>query len=569
MRPTPDRRLVLRAAGAVALLGLGTACARIPVDSPVASREVGGGTQPGAPYVRALPPAEDASPEEIVIGFIHAGVGLEDDYAVAREYLTGDALESWDPDGGVTVYSSSQDLQVDAADEETYVLVVEAIATMDATGARQLLSSPAGRETFFALTEVDGQWRISSAPDGIFLSEAAFETLYAPARIYFLDSRQVHLVPDQRWVSLQRGSDAVLSLLIDGPAPHLRDAVTSAVPGTLDPMDAVVSTREDGSLQVTVPAAIRDLPSPRRRLAVSQIEASLRSLRTLSGIRALAGEEIPVDGESQGLERELPGHRPIAAGELGVIALTEAETDPESAQLVPELAGIQLRRPTLARNGVHVAALSADESVVLLAATDASVPLREAASGGVFVGPRIDDAGYVWTSARSSAGVLLALAIAGPEQDVQVDAAWLAGRQILSLDLAPDATRLLVLSSDAGGARLDLCAIRRDPDGIPMSLTEPLALRTFVSHTVQAGWYDEMAVIVLGEDPSAGEPRALVVDLAGERDPLPEFTHEVVSVAGTVVAETVWAGTADGQLLRSDGESWSTTSIIGRDPAFY
>ena len=78
-----------------------------------------------------------------------------------------------------------------------------------------------------------------------------------------------------------------------------------------------------------------------------------------------------------------------------------------------------------------------------------------------------------------------------------------------------------------------------------------------------------MAVIVLGEDPSAGEPRALVVDLAGERDPLPEFTHEVVSVAGTVVAETVWAGTADGQLLRSDGESWSTTSIIGRDPAFY
>src|SRR5699024_11041588 len=87
----PVRRDVLGVAGAAAVLGLGSACARIPVESPIDARALDGRAQPGAPYVRALPPASDATAEEVVAGFVQAGVGPEDDFAMAREYLAAPA----------------------------------------------------------------------------------------------------------------------------------------------------------------------------------------------------------------------------------------------------------------------------------------------------------------------------------------------------------------------------------------------------------------------------------------------------------------------------------------------
>src|SRR5690625_1005284 len=201
----PVRRDVLRVAGAAAVLGLGSACARIPVESPIDARALDGRAQPGAPYVRALPPASDATAEEVVAGFVQAGVGPEDDFAMAREYLAAPAREQWDPHAQVTIYSGSQELEVEVSDDGEATLVVRAVAMLDDRGARSLLSGPTSREITVGLEQVDDQWRLTSVPDGIFLSEAAFETLYAPARLYFLDPRREHLVPDHRWFSLKRG----------------------------------------------------------------------------------------------------------------------------------------------------------------------------------------------------------------------------------------------------------------------------------------------------------------------------------------------------------------------------
>lgn len=569
-RPGPrTRRSVLRSAGAVAMLGLTAACARIPVDTPIDSRELGGQAQPGAPYVRALPPPQDATPQQIVSGFVQAGVGPEDDFAVARKYLTSPAREDWDPHAGVTVYSGSQELQITTVSETEVSLVVSAVGTVDGSGVRSLLAGPASREITVELEQVEDQWRISAVPDGIFLSEAAFETLYAPARLYFLDAREDHLVPDHRWISLQRGADGVLSHLAAGPATFLADAVHSAVPVTSGALDARITTGADGGVRVEVPDAVAALDGGARGLALTQIEWSLRSLRTLSGVRLVQDGRDLTPSDDLAIERPLPGHRPIAAGPTGVISLADAGSDPETAQLVPELSDTELSAPALARNGVLAAALTAQESVVLIASTDGSVPLREAATGGDFVAPSVDDAGYVWTSTRSNAGVLLALSASGPEQDAMVDAPWLAGRQVRALDIAADATRMIVQSADAGGSRLDLCAVRRDEDGVPIALTEPSVVRTFLSDVIQASWFDEIAAIVLGDDPASGERRAQVVDFASGRDPLPPLEETVTRIAGTVVADTYWAGSGSGQLLRGDREGWTVVDIPGRDPSFY
>ncbi|GAA1302778.1 MAG: LpqB family beta-propeller domain-containing protein [Brachybacterium tyrofermentans] len=566
---SPDRRTVLRAAGAATVLGLGAACARIPTTSPIDSRPLAGRAQPGAPYVQALPPPEDATAEQVVSGFVQAGVGSEENFGVARSYLTEELSGAWNPTAGITIYSSSQELQVKDAGTSEMVLVLQVLALVDGGGTRSLLSGPVARDVELTMAQVDGQWRISAVPDGIFLSEAAFETLYSPARLYFLDARTRHLVPDHRWFSLQRGASAVLEALADGPAAFLRRAVHNEVPDVLGVLDAEVTSGADGTPEVTVPEAILDLAAQPRAAALAQLESSLRSMRTLSGIRLVRDGQEYAPEDEDAIERALPGHRAIAAGPTGVILLADPTTDAPADQLVPDLADLPLTSPVIAQDGVLAAALVDGASKVLIASTDGSVPLREAATGGLFVPPRIDDAGYVWTSTVRSAGVLLALAGRGPADDAKVDAPWLVGREVRALDIAADATRMLVLSADAAGTRLDLCAVVRDEHGAPTSLTEPVQVRTFLSEETQASWYDETAVIMLGSDPGTDELRGQLVDFEAGREPLPALRADTDRIAGTVIGETIWIGAADGSLQRSDGSGWVTVDLDAHDPWFY
>lgn len=565
----PARRSILHALGAAALLGLGAGCARIPTDSGIDSQVLPGQSHPGAPYVRALPPSDGATAQEVLAGFVQAGVGSEDDFAVARAYLTEAESERWDPSAGITVYSGSQELRVEEVGEGRLSLVLQVVASVDGTGVRSMLPSASSREVEVAVEEVEDQWRLSEVPDGIFLSEAAFETLYAPARLYFLDARSRHLVPDHRFVPLRRGAAAVLEGLVAGPAPFLEGAVRSQVPRSADIADAAIEIGVDGSARVEVPAAIATLGAGPRALALSQLEASLRSLRSLSGVRLMRkGQDVIID-EAGRADRALPGHRPIAAGEAGVVSLADIGAADPPAQLVPALAGMEVASPTIAQDGVLAAARSPEGSTVLIASSDDSVPLREAATGGVFVAPRIDGSGYVWTSVRQNPGAVSALSGTSAERDAKVDAPWLAGREVRALDIAADDTRMLVLSADAGGTRLDLCAVVRDAEGVPASLTDPVVIRPFLDDVTQASWYDEVVAVVLGEDPTTGELRAQLLDLAGEVEPLPTPAAGTERIVGSAVADTLWSSTAAGELRRTDGEGWTTVDLAGRDPSFY
>lgn len=561
------RRTLLRTAAVTALVGGGASCARIPTSSPIGIEPLTVDGQPGAPYVRALPPPEDATPEQVVAGFVQAGVGGEDDYAVARQYLAPNSRSNWDPSATVVVYAGSSELEIEIDGDHDATLTVQTVATVDAQGVRTLLTGPTSRAYSFRLIQVQGQWRISSPPPGIFLSAAAFSTLFDPARLYFFDARARRLVPDLRWVPVRRAAGAVLKGLSEGPADVLVGSVRSFVPRASGLVEATVTTGPDGEVQVQVPSAVGTLPVADRSLALVQLESSLRSLGMLSDVRLIWGGQTLTPGEEDQMPRPVPGHRAIGAGEHGVIALTP--TEGTSGQLVPALAKREVRSPVIAGDGVLAAALTPARTTVLLASTDGSAPLREAASGGEFVAPSIDGVGYCWTSSRSGSGVLLALSGEGAGKDATVDAAWLNGRELRGLQVSADDTRMLLLSADGSGARLELCAIRRDADGVPGSLSEPLAIRTSFEDILQASWYDEVSLIVLGTVAGSRDRRAAIIDLGAGEESLPPLRRTVDSVAGTVVADVIWAGTEDGELLRSEGEGWSRVSLEARDPSFY
>lgn len=570
MSPTgrPSRRSLLSLAavlGAAPLLG---ACARIPTSSPIARTPAPGGDVGGAPYVQPRPPIDGASPAEIVAGFVQAGVGAEDDYAIARRYLTSEAAAAWDPTMQVTVYSADQEITTQETDDDLVVLGVQVIASVDRRGVRTRFGTPSPREQDVSLQKVHGQWRISEPPDGIYLSDAAFTLLFTGVRLYFLDRSEKHLVPEVRWFPSRRVVSEALTELGHGPGPVLQSAVHSALPSSFVVEDDDVTTSDDGAVEITLPGALAALSAKRRALALRQVSSSLESVHALGETRLLSDGRVLTPDASHGPARPLPGHRPYGAGHTGVIALDDSPDGAAPTQLVPALAELELRGPALSATGALAAAVG-PTGAVLIASTDGSIGLREAAVGSKLVAPTLDEAGRVWTSPRRNTGALLALSAAGARHDAKVLAPWLTGREVLSLHAAPDATRLLVLSATGDAVSLDLCAIVRDEDDRPTAVSAPHTIISSLDRITSAGWYDETAVILLGEAPNDSGPRALVLDAVTGEDLLPIPRSGTDALAGTAVADATWATTSGGALLRSDGVTWATVDLEARDPAFY
>lgn len=559
----PGRRALL-AAGVLAA----TACARIPQSSGVSSTPVRDGSDPGAPYVQPRPPAKDAEPAQIVTGFVQAGVGAEDDYAVAREYLASDVRRAWDPRAGVTVYAGSRELEASGSGSGTVRLALQAVAQLDAHGSRIDLASASDRQIDLALVQEDGQWRIAKPPPGIFLSDAAFEILFTPGRLYHLDGRGRHLVPDLRWVPSQDAISTLLRHLTTGPAPHLAGAVASALPDGLQ-IPGGIRRGSDGTTRIELPASLAALPAERRGRALAQIRATVASLNSAgTAVVVSGGQELPAD-PTVALSRPLPGHRPIAAGTSGIVSLADLSGQTAPAQLVPALEEVAVTGPVIHQSLPLAAAIGHDGSTVHIAGTDASIPRRDVSMGGAVTGATVDDAGYVWVASTASPGIVHALDSSASAQDVIVTVPWLADREVRGLDLSADATRLLVVSDRDGSSRLDLCAVIRDEHGGPRALTEPRQIITGTSFLLGATWYDEMSVIVLGRAGAGGELRAMVEDEAGGTDELPPPRTGTLRVAGTAMSGQVLASTTAATLLRSDGSTWTAVGLAGRDPSFY
>lgn len=562
----PSRRAALRAAGAgAAVLALG-ACARIPVSGPVRTDPLSGAGEADVPYLQPRPPAEDASPVQIVSGFVLAATGPEDDYRVARAHLAPQARTAWDPAASVLQYDAGEELEITELEGGAVRLVLHAVGRLDGTGVLTRFASPQQHEIILHGVETDEGWRLADPPPGILLSDTAFSTFFSAAKLYFLDPRRLHLVPDLRWFPAQSADAAARAALAAGPSPLLAPAVVTAVPSAADVAAGVITASGDGVSTLELPASIAALALPDRELAVAQLQYSLRSMSQTADLRLEQAGAAVALAQDSGLSRPLPGHRPIGAGSAGVISLADIASREEPPQLVPDLAGEAVLAPVISQSTALVAALRPDRGAIILTSVDGSLPRRDVVGTG-FLPPVVDDAGYAWTSTEGSSGALVALSVLGADGDARIDAPWLAGRTIQALDLSADATRMLVLSRDGTGSRLDLCAAVRGADGVPSALGEPIALASDLADVILARWFDETAVLVLGSE--SGSERVSVMELQAGSDRLPAPPPGTEWIAGTAISDEVWASTADGRLHRLIGASWGEVPITASHPSFY
>ncbi|MEV7972739.1 LpqB family beta-propeller domain-containing protein [Cellulomonas sp. NPDC089187] len=557
------RRLAVVLALLLALAG----CAAIPTSGPVG---VGVESQTEQESVEPLgdPPPQDGSPEDIVRGFLGASAagfsrssGTEnDDFRNAREYLSGEIRTSWTPRERVVVYptASSPQLRLDGSQVQVTVRVA---ARIDADG-RYSQAGPAAEETltFGMVQDSDGQWRISALDDGVVLSEPNFEAIYRSSTLYFLSQDGSFLVPETRWFPLRNLATSIVRALIAGPSTWLRDAVRTAIPegATLQP-DAV-SVDGDGVAAVSLAAGGLPAEPEDRDLMQAQLEASLRPARVRSV--EVSADGVPMGGQAATLERgQDPGGALEAVQGNTLVQLSHGEFVPVEG--VDSLAGLDLRSPARQPGGELRVGLSGPARLTTLPVEGVNTRTLYTDTAALLP-PSVDRWGWVWT-ARGDGDELIAVDDGGDVLRMDVD--WLRDREIRSLRVARDASRIAVVSDGADGIRIDVAAILRDDSGTPQSVGPAQRVGATLVDATRVVWVDESSLGVLGVSGSVTSAVYHLVPLAGTAEARGAIS-DPVDIAGGKGDSVVYLSNADDQIYSRSGPSWVAVADDVQYPSF-
>ncbi|MCL2781008.1 MAG: LpqB family beta-propeller domain-containing protein [Actinomycetia bacterium] len=220
----------------VVLVGLAlaaTGCSNVPGSSrPQVIKSMGPAAQPPLPLI--TPPA-GVDPATIVSQFLSLNVDTRDDkHQAAKQFLTPQAQTRWS-DKTATVVSGYSVSPMDAKTRTVTVNVVK-VGQLAANGiyTSVVQDQGTGAETVplsYAMTKVNGQWRIEQPAPGLVVRESdmssSLATAYQLRALYFFDLSGKHLVADPRYSPLtgQALANWLLAQFIAGPRQELANAV--------------------------------------------------------------------------------------------------------------------------------------------------------------------------------------------------------------------------------------------------------------------------------------------------------------------------------------------------------
>lgn len=472
---TGGRLAAVLAAAALLLTG----CApTLPTSGEVRSAQVPVGEEYDYGRV-AQPPQPGASPEEIIEGFLDAGANAENDHEVAREYLTPDMAERWNPWTQTLVYFEDN-ISIDAADEDVYRVQLTVDSRVDSTGARTYPGDP-NQETF-EVEQVDGEWRISEAPDGKILEDGDFNTSYDDYTLYFFDVQQRYAVPDVRWLIRQPGQATELAnRVLEGPVPWLAPGVVSAF-GEGDSMGSPTVPVNNGVATVDLdPSVIVGASDRDIALMHYQLSMTLHTLRPVTRVELAVGgsplevpdpNELP-EGERLNIERNPSAlERKIGVQGDQLIWQLGEQTSPVAS--MPDLSEIEPRFPAVSTvaEGDVVAVMDGELNALYHARADSQEPelLVEAES---LTRPSMDNYGWTWTATTEDGeSTIRAFNYEDPDaSSVAVAADFIEGREVTSLRISQDGTRAALVVDDAGVRSLYIAAVVREAgSGAPWNL---------------------------------------------------------------------------------------------------
>ena len=566
------RRAALALALAVVLAG----CGGVPRSSDVVSgRRIEDDPRIGLLQVIPDGPREDAAAVDVVRGFLLAASSSEQDHAVARQFLGAGTAQTWRPDAGTTIVTTSPDLALLQQDADTAVVSVTAPvdALVDADGHYSEQPPASTYTRSLNLVREEGQWRVTDPGDGVVITALDASRTLRPFPVYFATSGPAtQLVGDVRWFGYDSSTATrIVRALLAGPSAWLAPAVDSGAPeGTELRVGTVPVAAGTATVDLTDTALEAD--PVQRGVLLAQLRASLTGLPAVGDVQvSVDGAELTRGSGSAGTDVPRTGapsdSRLVALGPQGI-----SRWDRSQLRAVAGTGpGLELAsaasHPAVAADGSVFAVLTDAGKVARTQRTGG--PLEPAVTGqGGLVPPSIDRFGWLWTAPTAAGQPPLVVPTGNPETPaapVEPPAEGLGA--LVSVRVSRDGARLLVVSRDpAGAVHVRVHGIVRDAAGKPLRLAVGTAdLVPGVADVVDAAWLVDDELVVLTR-PLGGDPVPVLAQVSGPSARLPAVPG-AVTIAGGWSERDLVVGTADGRLLTRSGASWIVLAD-GRDPSY-
>lgn len=533
-----------------------TACAGLPTSGPVTvGLPVGGGE--AAPDITELAagPADGAGPEEIVEGFLDAGITSADGWAIARQFLSPELAATWRPNAGVTIdtsatgreFTSGAGEDAEDAKEDEVRVQLNQVARVDDVGAYTELSGDAAVAMFELARDKDGEWRITAAENGIVLDEDTFEQVFRKYALQYFDQTWTHLVPDVRWYPWRETTATSLTqaLLGGGASEWLAPAVRSAFPNGVNlargavPVNASVAEVELDSDALGVDAA-----------TLARMRTQLE--QTLSGVGVT---EVRFTVNARDLNA---GRATVETGETdtGSIVLTADAFGYLVGDEMTELPGIS---PDVLELGPTVTAvdLAVDNDRAAMQLTSGVV--YTVSAGGVdeldsrpgLIRPSMDPFGYTWSVPASSPAALIAWR--SDVTPLNIANAFPDASAISQVRVAPDGARLAAVITVGSQRWVAVAAIIRDDDSAPTQLGEVHLVAQLPGTGLGLSWLGQDTLGVLVDDDGS---RVLLTQIVAGPGTVSAAVTDAVSIAGAGTVTGVRLLDASGVVFAQRGTTW-------------
>jgi hypothetical protein len=512
-------------------------------------------------------PAPGATPERILRDFITAGSGAGDGYSVARQFLTPELAQSWEPEERIVLFRSDPRVEKREA-EGVYQIQLETTGTIDARGVRTNSPVPATETLGVRMAQVNGEWRIGEIPDGIMLAQSSARDLLLSHSLYFYSSNYRYWVPDARWFVRRTGVTArIVGAMLAGPAPYLQGSVTSAFPeGVTLARDSVPITSGTASVELSS-EVLENATSLGLQQMNQQLQVNLLGLNDVTSVEMTSGQPIELGDPSPDLV--VPELAPDVGGEQVAIAGNELVRVRNGAVVpiegLPSVAGSQPRDPATSVSGSAYAFVNAARTSLFVTAPGSQA--RAVAKGSALTQPSFDPDNWVWTT-RAVGGRSEALAIppGGTEANAaKLAAGWLGDRKVKDLRISRDGSRALMVTDRDGVGEVLVAGITRSTEGVPQSLTTPLSLPT--DGTIDTAKWAGQSAIVASSTGANEEATPVILQLNGEQETMAALDGVLGISAGSDAEDTFYAQAGD-TLYRRIGNSWVDEQLAVVDPAF-
>ena len=539
-----------------ALLAL-TGCLTVPTSGPISvtGQAPAGDADEGFSIV-PHGPVPGAAPAEIVDGFLDAMQATPISTAVARQYLDKDLASSWDPGQRTVTYA---DKQPPRGMQSIQVSLVGA-DWIDRRGTWRGPVSASDADLHFRLARVDGQWRITKAPDALIVPQSWFEERFRQVSLYFFDPTGRILVPEP--VFVPRGSQLASALvrdLMNGVGRAGRDVLRTFLPpsGT-EGLSVPVGANGEADVQIT--GGVGEQSPHALQLMGAQLAWTLRQDPTVRSIRLTLngpsgpypqdGAQFTVDSGAQfdptgyadnnllfGLRdgvvvsRSGPGFTPVA-GPWG---------DPHDvSSLAVDLTAKRAAAVTSDGHGVLVGQLGADRTLAM-------APL----SGTHLLRPAWDFADRLWLVDETRSGAEVRYLPPAPDGTPVADRAitvrvpGVTGQDVTSFLVSRDGSRLVAVVHGPTGDSVVVSRLRSNDNGRVLGATHARVISNPGQGTVRIGmlaWKSPTAVVAVQQLSDTALMRVLSVDGSGSASATLTVGDRVSAIVGSPVgADTLYA----------------------------